>query len=97
VGPEALLVMALGLGAVLGSRPAWAGPPYLTDDPEPVDFGHWEFYAASQWSVDRGAATGTLPHVEVNYGALPEVLLSGGPAFGAGARVQAYLAYQLTI
>ena len=67
--------MALGLCAVFGARPAWAGPPYLTDDPEPVDLGHWELYAASQWSVDRGAATGTLPHVEVNYGALPGLQL----------------------
>jgi hypothetical protein len=47
----------------------------LTDDPQPVELGHWEFYAASQWSAARHAADGTSPHVEVNYGALPELQL----------------------
>ncbi len=54
---------------------AWAGPPFLTDDPEPVELGHWEVYGASQWSWARQAASGTLPHAEVNYGALPELQL----------------------
>jgi len=71
----AMLIAALGLGSVFGSGSVWAGPPYLTDDPEPVELGHWEFYAASQWSVDRNAANGTSPHIEVNYGALPELQL----------------------
>jgi len=54
---------------------AWAGPPFLTDDPEPVDLHHWEIYGAFQWTWEHGAATGTLPHVEVNYGAAPELQL----------------------
>jgi hypothetical protein len=54
---------------------AWAGPPFLTDDPEPVDLKHWEFYAATQWSAERHAASGTAPHLEVNYGALPNLQL----------------------
>jgi hypothetical protein len=28
----------------LGATSAAAGPPYLTDDPEPTDPGHWEIY-----------------------------------------------------
>jgi hypothetical protein len=71
----ATLIAALGLSAAFGPGFAWAGPPYLTDDPEPVELGHWEFYAASQWSVARHAANGTSPHIEVNYGALPELQL----------------------
>jgi hypothetical protein len=70
-----MLIAALGLRSALGSGLAWAGPPYLTDDPEPVDLGHWEFYAASQWSVARNEASGTSPHIEINYGALPELQL----------------------
>lgn len=54
---------------------ARAGPPFLTDDPEPVEFKHWEFYAATQWAAARHAASGTCPHFEVNYGVLPEVQL----------------------
>ncbi|WP_242395186.1 transporter [Anaeromyxobacter oryzisoli] len=56
--------------------PGRAGPPYFTDDPEPVELRHWEIYLATQWSRDRdGGLSGTAPHVEVNYGALPEVQL----------------------
>jgi hypothetical protein len=45
-----------------------AGPPYTTDDPEPVATGHWEFYLATQHAVTHDSASGTAPHVEVNFG-----------------------------
>jgi hypothetical protein len=61
--------------AVLVGRTASAGPPFLTDDPQPVELRHWEFYLASQWSVASRSASGSLPHIEVNYGALPELQL----------------------
>ncbi len=68
-------VPALVLAAALSSGRVWAGPPFLTDDPEPVELKHWELYAAAQWSAERHAASGTAPHVEVNYGALPNLQL----------------------
>jgi hypothetical protein len=74
----ALFAKILGawlLCMALAATPAWAGPPYLTDDPEPVELGHWEFHLASQWTATRHAAQGTSPHVEVNYGALPQLQL----------------------
>lgn len=52
-----------------------AGPPYITDDPEPVAYKHWEFYLASQLSHDDTQWSGTLPHAEVNYGAAPNLQL----------------------
>jgi hypothetical protein len=56
--------------------PASAGPPYTTDDPEPVELHHWEIYLASQdFFAAGGAWSGTLPMVEVNFGALPQVQL----------------------
>ena len=70
-----VLAAVLLLTAAKIGRTAWAGPPFLTDDPEPVERGHWEFYLASQWSAADHSATGTAPHVEVNYGALPELQL----------------------
>jgi len=70
-----LLALPGALAGALPSSQAWAGPPFLTDDPEPVEFKHWEFYAATQWSAERRAASGTLPHIEVNYGALPGLQL----------------------
>jgi hypothetical protein len=54
---------------------AQAGPPYQTDDPDPVEYHHWEFYVASQDLRTSDGASGTLPHVEVNFGALPGVQL----------------------
>jgi hypothetical protein len=35
---RALAVVAL----VLAPADAWAGPPYTTDDPETVEYRHWE-------------------------------------------------------
>jgi hypothetical protein len=63
------------LGVLLIGASALAGPPYTTDDPEPVEYRHWELYLASQAVHDREGWTATLPHFEVNYGVLPNVQL----------------------
>jgi hypothetical protein len=47
----------------------------VTDDPEPVEYRHWEVYLASMVSKDGSTWSGTAPHVEVNYGARPDVQL----------------------
>lgn len=54
---------------------AWAGPPFETDDPEPVETGHWEVYAFSAGAVGQHASTGLGPSLEVNYGAAPNLQL----------------------
>src|SRR5215469_7682377 len=54
---------------------AQGGPPYVTDDPEPVDYQHWEFYVASINALNNGDWSGTAPHFEVNYGAAPNLQL----------------------
>jgi hypothetical protein len=51
----------------------YAGPPFFTDDPQPVDFKHWEFYISSLSTFNTAAWSGTSPHVEVNYGLIPNV------------------------
>ncbi len=53
----------------------FAGPPFVTDDPEPVEYRHWEVYLASQYDHEPEGASGTLPHVEVNYGVIPNLQL----------------------
>jgi hypothetical protein len=55
--------------------PAFAGPPFVTDDPEPVDYQHWEFYVASMHSKLGGDWSGTAAHFEVNYGAVTNLQL----------------------
>jgi len=61
--------------SLLWATQAFAGPPYVTDDPEPVEYRHWELYLASQGTHDRDGWAGTAPHVEVNYGPIPNVQL----------------------
>ena len=54
---------------------AAAGPPYVTDDPEPVELRHFEIYLASLSNWDSSGWQGTAPHLEVNYGAHPDLQL----------------------
>jgi len=53
----------------------WAGPPFDTDDPEPVDYLHWEFYISSIMEFQHSESNLTLPHVEINYGVIKDVQL----------------------
>jgi hypothetical protein len=55
--------------------PALAGPPFLTDDPEPVAYQHWEIDTFSQGVRARNNTSGVLPGADINYGALPDVQL----------------------
>jgi hypothetical protein len=67
-----LRLPALGL-ALLG--PLRAGPPFLTDDPAPVEHYHWEAYlfASGDRTGDGNAVNG--PATEFNYGVLPDTQL----------------------
>ena len=68
-----LLVTTCGLFLTMAS--AWSGPPFLTDDPEPVDYRHSEMYFAFSQVNSQGGKTST-PLIEYNYGALPDLQLS---------------------
>lgn len=62
----------LGLiGALLISGSAMAGPPYRTDDPEPVDYQHWEYYTFTSGTHVSGDTSGVGPAAEFNYGLIP--------------------------
>jgi hypothetical protein len=65
--------IALVLGAL--ARPALAGPPYISDDPEPTDTGHFEIYAFNQGTVTRSGTSG-MGGVDFNYGAAPDLQLT---------------------
>jgi len=56
--------------------PAWAGPPFATDDPEPIEYGQFEIYLFSAGTSTAQGTTSALPGLEVNYGPLPEVQLN---------------------
>ena len=69
----ALGVMVLTLCVIV--PPALAGPPFRTDDPETVEYRHGEFYIANQYSHDKDSVFATAPHLELNYGVIPNVQL----------------------
>jgi hypothetical protein len=54
-----------------------AGPPFFTDDPVPLNLHNWEVYLASQDFVTRDLVSGTLPHLEVNYGVTDDLMIHG--------------------
>lgn len=77
--PGRLLMKAasalLFLAILFGSAAAWAGPPFQTDDPEPIDYKNYEFYTFGVTDGTGIAMASTGPAVEFNWGALPNVHL----------------------
>lgn len=69
------MALVLILPLIFGQGAAWAGPPFFTDDPEPADYRHGEFYFASQYTHNDDGRSATLPHLEFNYGILPDMHL----------------------
>ncbi len=57
---------------------AFAGPPFLTDDPEPTDTGHWEIYAPLFEAEGRGRDFEGSLGAEINYGAAENVQVTIG-------------------
>jgi hypothetical protein len=69
--------------ALLAAGALRAGPPFLTDDPEPVALHHVEAYLFAQGQSVQGLRAGAFPALEVNYGPFQDVQF----------QVQAPLAY----
>jgi Putative MetA-pathway of phenol degradation len=60
---------------VIMATPALAGPPFLTDDPEPTGTGHFEIYAFDQGTNVRGD-TGGESGIDFNYGDAADLQLT---------------------
>ncbi len=61
----------IALAAALSPDRATAGPPFVTDDPEPVEYQHFEFYTLSTATALSGDTSGVGPAWEFNYGLIP--------------------------
>jgi hypothetical protein len=79
------------IAAILLPLTVWAGPPYITDDPQPTDTGHYEIYFFGEGASSRDGRDGSAG-VDFNYGAAPNLQLTAilpiawnTPAGGAGA------------
>jgi opacity protein-like surface antigen len=60
---------------IAAPTPALAGPPYVSDDPEPTDYKHWEIYIFAA-ADGRDGETAADAGVDVNYGAAPDLQLT---------------------
>ena len=69
---KAVFVMILWFMPVAST---FAGPPFRTDDPIPVDYHHGEIYLFSTGTRDADGTSGLGPAVEFNYGPLPDMML----------------------
>jgi len=68
-----LLVLVLSVGTI---SPSLAGPPYVTDDPEPTDTGHWENYLYTETAHVAGQTVRPEAGIEINYGAFADTQLT---------------------
>lgn len=68
----------LATAAIVSPEVAQAGPPFLTDDPEPTEAGHWEIYAPAVERAGRARDYEGDAGVELNYGAAPGVQVTLG-------------------
>ena len=72
---SACVGLVLLSGTAVWSNACFAGPPFFTDDPVPVDLGHWEINNYSSGTFANGTFAGVLPGVDANYGAIQNVQL----------------------
>ncbi|WP_246791286.1 transporter [Bradyrhizobium commune] len=70
----AWLISAGALLALL-ARPAAAGPPFVSDDPEPTDTGHFEIYTFNNGTNTRAGTAGETG-IDFNYGAARDLQLT---------------------
>src|SRR6202051_3715873 len=68
----AWVILLLAAGQHLWAQ---AGPPFQTDDPTPVDYGHYEFYVFGTVDGTPVELAPVGPALELNWGAVPNVQL----------------------
>jgi hypothetical protein len=77
---------------VLLAQPAIAGPPFMSDDPQPTDTGHFEIYTFDNGTNTRAGTSGEAG-IDFNYGAARDLQLTAtlpegySQAAGGGTRV----------
>ena len=66
------------MAALVLPAAAHAGQPFLTDDPEPTDTGHWEIYGPQFEAQGSGEDFEGELGTEISYGAAPNLQISLG-------------------
>lgn len=70
------------IAALVLPTAALAGPPFLTDDPEPTDTGHWEIFAPLLEVEGTGSDYAGSAGAEINYGLAKDVQVTLGLPVG---------------
>lgn len=73
-GPFLCALLAFG-------APAWAGPPFVTDDPEPVGLHRWEVNTAVAGSWRGSDHSIGVPNIDINYGPTENLQLHALPLY----------------
>lgn len=69
------LFTAAALALLGAASPAFAGPPYLTDDPDPTDTGRWEIYTFTS-GEELHSEVDDETGFDLNYGPVENVQLT---------------------
>ncbi|MGZ5999938.1 MAG: transporter [Rhizomicrobium sp.] len=64
-----------GAALIWLAMPALAGPPYVTDDPQPTDNGHYEIYAFTGGTATIDGSSGQAG-IDFNYGGAENLQLT---------------------
>lgn len=75
---NSLLLISVVISVVTVSHKAVAGPPFLTDDPQPTDLKHSELIVFATQDRSYNDVTTALPAFEYNYGGFPDTQLHIG-------------------
>lgn len=84
---------------------AFAGPPYITDDPDPTETGHYEIYLFASGTRTQDGKDGAFG-LDMSWGAAPDLQLSltvpvafensnGGPFIGGVGNVEIAAKYRI--
>src|ERR1700722_8707392 len=78
-------IFGIFLLSMLVASTLWsqAGPPFQTDDPTPVDLGHYEAYIFGTLDGTPAELDTAGPAFEFNWGAIPNIQLHAILPFGA--------------
>lgn len=66
---------------IVTSELAFAGPPFVTDDPEPVAENTWEVNYGISKTWLNGSTSASLPAIDINYGYSENIQLHAQPRY----------------
>lgn len=75
IGALGARFVASAAALIMCWTPALAGPPYVTDDPQPTDDGHFEIYAFTAGAKTSDGVDGQ-GGIDFNYGGAPDLQLT---------------------